>query len=136
MNIHELIGYFQNPHKSGESEYQCLCPSHDDRKASLGLKELSDGRILVHCFAGCSAVDVLGAVGLNLDAVTPQRLGDFKPARKAFNPYAVLKTISTETLLVALAALEMGSGKTLPEEDRVRLLKAAERLRGAYDLCH
>lgn len=136
MNVHELIGYFQNPHKSGESEYQCLCPAHDDRQASLGLKEMPDGRILIHCFAGCGAVDVLGAVGLTLDAVNPKRIGDFKPVRKAFNPYSVLKTISNETLLVALAALELSRGKPLLENDKNRLMIAAERLREAYYLCH
>lgn len=136
MNVHELIGYFENAHKSGESEYQCLCPAHNDRQASLGLKEMPDGRILIHCFAGCGAVDVLGAVGLTLDAVNPKRIGDFKPVRKAFNPYSVLKTISNETLLVALAALELSRGKPLLENDKNRLMIAAERLREAYHLCH
>jgi len=136
MNVHELIGYFENAYKSGESEYQCLCPAHDDRQASLGLKEMPDGRILIHCFAGCGAVDVLGAVGLTLDAVNPKRIGDFKPVRKAFNPYSVLKTISNETLLVALAALELSRGKPLLENDKNRLMIAAERLREAYHLCH
>jgi len=136
MNIHEFVGYFEKSYKSGKDEYQCLCPAHDDRTASLGIKEMPDGRILINCFAGCNAGDILGAVGLSFDDIVPKRLGDFKPVSKPFNPYAVLKAISNETLLVALAALELGNGKTLPLEDRDRLIIAAERLRRAYDICH
>lgn len=136
MNIHEFVTYFEKSYKSGKDEYQCLCPAHDDRTASLGIKELPDGRILINCFAGCNATDILGAVGLSFDDIVPKRLGDFKPVSKPFNPYAVLKAISNETLLVALAALELGNGKTLPLEDRDRLMIAAERLRKAYELCH
>ena len=136
MNIHEFIGHFEKTYKSGKDEYQCLCPAHDDRTASLGVKEMPDGRILINCFAGCSASDILAAGGLSFDDIVPKRLGDFKPVSKPFNPYAVLKSVSNETLLVALAALELGNGKTLPLEDRDRLMIAAERLRKAYDLCH
>lgn len=30
------------------------CPAHDDRSPSLSLRDGEDGRLLVHCFAGCS----------------------------------------------------------------------------------
>ena len=136
MNIHEIIGYFEKAYKSGENEYQCLCPAHNDKNASLGVKQLSDGRILINCFAGCGITDILGNVGLSLDDIVPKRLGDFKPVRKGFNPYSVLKTVSHETLLVALASIELSKGKTLPLEDHKRLMLAAERLRQAYSLCH
>ena len=66
----------------------------------------------------------------------PKRLGDFKPVSKPFNPYAVLKAISNETLLVALAGLEVANGKTLPQEDKDRLMIAVNRLREAYQICH
>ena len=42
------------------------CPAHDDRNPSLSLREV-DGKVLVHCHAGCdqrAVVDVLKARGL------------------------------------------------------------------------
>lgn len=36
----------------------CLCPAHDDSSPSLSLRQGERG-ILVHCFAGCSAENVL-----------------------------------------------------------------------------
>ena len=136
MNINDFLGYFEKSYRSGKDEYQCLCPAHNDKTASLSIKNLPDERILIHCFAGCAANDILEAVGLTFDDIVPKRLGDFKPVSKPFNPYAVLKAISNETLLVALAAIDIANGKKLPLEDQDRLMVASQRLRKAYDLCH
>jgi hypothetical protein len=136
MNINDFLSYFEKSYRSGKDEYQCLCPAHNDKTASLSIKNLPDERILIHCFAGCAANDILGAVGLTFDDIVPKRLGDFKPVSKPFNPYAVLKAISNETLLVALAGLEVSNGKTLPQEDKDRLMIAVNRLREAYQICH
>jgi putative DNA primase/helicase len=38
------------------------CPAHDDRRPSLSLADGHDGRLLVKCWAGCSACDVLSAL--------------------------------------------------------------------------
>jgi hypothetical protein len=136
MNINDFLSYFEKSYRSGKDEYQCLCPAHQDKTASLSIKNLPDERILIHCFAGCAANDILEAVGLTFDDIVPKRLGDFKPVSKPFNPYAVLKAISNETLLVALAGLEVANGKTLPQEDKDRLMIAVKRLREAYQICH
>ena len=136
MNINDFLSYFEKSYRSGKDGYQCLCPAHNDKTASLSIKNLPDERILIHCFAGCAANDILGAVGLTFDDIVPKRLGDFKPVSKPFNPYAVLKAISNETLLVALAGLEVANGKTLPQEDKDRLMIAVNRLREAYQICH
>jgi len=136
MNINDFLSYFEKSYRSGKDEYQCLCPAHNDKTASLSIKNLPDERILIHCFAGCAANDILGAVGLSFDDIVTKRLGDFKPVSKPFNPYAVLKAISNETLLVALAGLEVANGKTLPQEDKDRLMIAVNRLREAYQICH
>ena len=42
-----------------------FCPAHDDRNASLSV-HVSDGRILLHCHAGCSTEDVVNALGLTM----------------------------------------------------------------------
>jgi len=35
------------------------CPAHDDRTPSLSLADGHDGRLLVKCWVGCSAHNVL-----------------------------------------------------------------------------
>lgn len=41
------------------------CPAHDDRHASLSIRETADGKILLKCFANCDAEDVVHAAGLS-----------------------------------------------------------------------
>lgn len=38
------------------------CPAHDDRTPSLSITEAGDGRVLVHCHAGCSQSAVIDAL--------------------------------------------------------------------------
>ncbi|HEY8112485.1 MAG TPA: toprim domain-containing protein [Actinomycetes bacterium] len=40
------------------------CPAHEDRQASLSVKEATDGRILLHCHAGCPSETVITRLGL------------------------------------------------------------------------
>lgn len=57
-----------------------MCPGHADDKASLKVDVTEDGRVLLKCFASCTAVDVLDAVGLKLADLFPPRGADWKPA--------------------------------------------------------
>ena len=49
-------------------QHEAKCPAHDDRKASLRVKDGGD-RALVKCHAGCSAEDVMGKLDLPLAAL-------------------------------------------------------------------
>lgn len=42
------------------------CPAHDDKVASLSTTEGDDGRVLLHCHAGCKPEAILSAIGLTL----------------------------------------------------------------------
>jgi putative DNA primase/helicase len=44
------------------SGWVARCPAHDDRTPSLSLADGHDGRLLVKCWAGCSAHNVLAAL--------------------------------------------------------------------------
>jgi hypothetical protein len=46
---------------SGPSGSAC-CPAHDDHTPSLSITDGSDGRLLLHCFAGCSFRDIHAAL--------------------------------------------------------------------------
>jgi hypothetical protein len=43
----------------------CPVPAHDDRDPSLSISE-AGGKILVHCFAGCTIEEVCRALGIEL----------------------------------------------------------------------
>ena len=68
-NILNLLGGVK---ASGASAWQALCPSHDDKSPSLSIKETNDGTMLLRCWAGCSATDIVSAMGLQLSDLFPK----------------------------------------------------------------
>lgn len=44
--------------RTGATWLAC-CPAHDDREPSLAIRDGDDGRVLVHCHAGCDQRDVI-----------------------------------------------------------------------------
>jgi putative DNA primase/helicase len=53
------------------------CPAHDDRRASLSIGEGEDGRLLLHCHAGCDFEAILKAAGV--EATKPNGEDRSKP---------------------------------------------------------
>ena len=45
----------------GDYQLTACCPAHDDKNPSFTAKD-DNGKILVHCFAGCSQEEVIGAL--------------------------------------------------------------------------
>ena len=51
--------------------WSARCPAHADRQNSLSLALGDDGRLLVHCFAGCQPEAIVAAIGLQLRDLYP-----------------------------------------------------------------
>jgi len=51
--------------KSGAG-YSACCPAHDDQNPSLSIREGCDGKILLHCFAGCPVDSICASLGLEI----------------------------------------------------------------------
>lgn len=72
MTLHDLLGRLQGVKGNGGS-YVARCPAHDDKKASLKVDE-EDGKILLHCFAGCDTERICQAMGIQMrDLFTESR---------------------------------------------------------------
>lgn len=115
----------------GKSEWVACCPAHADKSPSLAVRETDDGRLLVHCFAGCSAVEVMAALGLTVGDLWDEPLAHHQRSiRHPFSPGAVLRAISGEALIVAIAGNDALQG-TLAADDRERMVKAVARINEA-----
>jgi hypothetical protein len=115
--------------RTGPGRWIARCPAHDDRGPSLSIRELDDGRVLVHDFAGCSIESILGAVGLAFDALFPERKSStmyVKPERQRVSSADALRAIAFEAV-----AGDIAKGKQLSEASRTRMLLAVERIQGA-----
>ena len=54
-----------NARKVGQGKWIARCPSHQDGSPSLSIREGRDGRVLLHCFAGCGTDPILTALKLS-----------------------------------------------------------------------
>lgn len=132
MSADALLARLESVKRTGDGRWIARCPAHEDRRASLAVRELADGRVLAHCFAGCAVSEVLDAAGLDMAALFPEKTTlNGKPERRPFPAADVLRAVSFETMIVALAALDMAKGKRLSDENRERLKLAATRLQAA-----
>ena len=137
MTAEALLSRLDRVKRTGNNRWIARCPAHADKGPSLAVREADDGTVLIHCFAGCSAHEIVSAAGLVLGDLFPpcsQGTHCSKSERRPFAALDVLRCIGREALIVAVAASRLARGHQIPPEDRNRLLRAAERISAAVDL--
>ena len=135
MKAQVLLCRLVRVRKTGHDRWMACCPAHDDGTPSLSIRELDDGRVLLHCFTGCAVEAILDAVGLQFGDLYPdQPLGHGLKGSEArlISARQGLEIVAKESLLVAVFAADQAQGKLLSESDRSRLMLAAGRIHAAY----
>lgn len=125
----DLQAFLQQLHvssgPSASGEYVCRCPAHDDRTASLCVREGVDHSgnlcLFVKCQAGCATADVLRAMGLTMRDLYVQQTKEqlvVHTAKQSKNkPLGKLTTVYNYTdeegvLLFQVCRYESEEGKT------------------------
>jgi hypothetical protein len=133
---HQIIERLQGVRSRPDGRWMARCPAHEDRQASLGIRETSDGRVLLHCFAGCEPLDILGVIGLEMTDLFPDRLEHHMPkvGRVSLTGDA-LRALSHELTVIKLLADDMSRG--MPSTDSCQRAKlAADRIHAAVRMCN
>jgi DNA primase len=133
MAIDVLLSRLAKVKQTGRDKWAACCPAHEDKTPSLVIRALDDGRILLHCFGGCEALDVVESLGLSMSELFPERLGEFKQIAHPFTAADALRALSRESAIVALSAADALDGKP---QDLDRIAKAAERIAEALEYVH
>ena len=68
--IERVLANLQGVRRSGAG-WMAKCPHHEDRQASLSIKEADDGKVLLHCHRGCGNIDVVASAGLSFVDLFP-----------------------------------------------------------------
>ena len=134
-----MIGNFLNKLEkvSGKKgHWTACCPAHADKNPSLAITETDDGRILLKCFAGCSAYEVVSGVGMDLTDLFPKDQSFMpseknKPVRRPFYATDLMKIIHFEALITSIAAFDMAEGRQISPKDKKRLKTAFTRINEA-----
>lgn len=110
----------------GRDQWSACCPAHGDKTPSLSIKETESGHVLVHCFAGCGAQDILESVGLTFESVMPEKLDSSSPKRRSLiTPRQAVELISQSALFVAVCAADIARGEPLSESTKAELFRHA-----------
>ena len=138
MTAEVLLSRLEKVKATGSDRWIARCPAHGDKSPSLTVRELPDGRVLVHCFTGCATDDVLAAVGLEFSDLFPEPLPEANPdqaarhrqRRQGFAALDVLQALSMETTVVAIAAGQIHRRGWLNDCEDERLALAHQRIIG------
>jgi hypothetical protein len=133
MTAATLLDRLEGMRQTGSDRWLARCPAHDDRSPSLSVRELSDGTTLLRCHAGCSALAVVKAVGLELHNLFPPRPMEHHrgPVPRSQRPHLsmdeMLAVLGQHVTLTLLAAEDVAAGRTLTPADLEALRIAAAR---------
>lgn len=129
-----LLQRLEAVQKSGKG-WRARCPACGGRSRKVSVTE-AEGRVLVYCFGGCRAIEVLEAVGLGWPDVMPPRTWPDSPderrrQRRAIRESAwasALSVLALEAKIVLFAAREIEITGGIGLEDGKRLAAAVERI--------
>lgn len=136
--IQDILNRLSKVQPRGKNAWMACCPAHNDKNPSLAISITNDDRILLKCFAGCMAVDVLHAIGLELKDLFPQY---------GLNPYGKMKRLHNEyesknkekheiehaKIVMALYESDKKSGIKLTQKDKETVFNAYKILRQANE---
>lgn len=123
----------------GKGNWVACCPSHEDKRPSLAISEKEDGRILLHCRAGCASLDVVYALGLDMKDLFPKPIADHKGLPRLSRPFSMAQAFELaryDALFLAACHNFLQEGKPLEPDTYAELQKSAERIElawGIYD---
>jgi 5S rRNA maturation endonuclease (ribonuclease M5) len=89
LTLHDLAGKLENATVRND-QLTARCPAHPDKSPSLSASIGDDGRILIHCFAGCELENILAAVSVDMADLFPdtdRKQDNAKPTIVASYPY-------------------------------------------------
>lgn len=114
----KVLSRLKGVRQSG-SKAMAQCPAHDDGSSSLSIKHLDNGKVLIHCFAGCDPESVLSAASLSWSDIYPD--DGYKPTMNK----ATREEIHSARMLMELVPIWHEQGNFNPtESDREAIYKA------------
>jgi hypothetical protein len=138
-----LLGQLDRIKQTGPVTWLASCPTanhkHGDRSRGLSIREGDDGRVLVHCHAGCAVHEVVAALGLELSDLFPQRRIDYPhhAPKGGFTGRNRIKRIPWRDLFEAihrdltvcsLAFTDLAKGKSFSQSDAATISCLADHL--------
>lgn len=138
MSVNTLLSKLERVRPTGPGRWIARCPAHVDRTPSLSIRELDDGRVLLHDFGQqCRVEDIVAELGLALEDLFPHR--PIEHASRVHRPFLredAFFALQREAGVVAIIAADMHKHRTIDDESYERLFVAVEQLEAIADLAY
>ena len=118
--LEKVLGRLDKVKQAGAGQWKACCPGHDDKDPSLSIREADDGKVLLHCWAGCTAAEITAAIGLELR--------DLFPGEKKLRQGPSKAAIEHERIVYQIGLSGQMQGCHLSAEDQARFDLAKQRL--------
>ena len=123
-----VLSCLDRPKKSGKG-HVAKCPAHDDAGPSLSLREGDDGRVLLHCFAGCTTAAVVAAMGLRMaDLFPPSNTPRRPPPAPGVSRRELQAAAGFERSILFLLRCDAKAGRPISQTDMRRGQVARQRV--------
>jgi hypothetical protein len=123
-----LLASLEGVRKTSDNKWQARCPSHKDKSPSLGIK-LDGDKILVKCWAGCGAVEVLSSIGLEWSDLFPDKPDTGKYIAPRFSKSEFFDVAIKEANIMMLALMDVMGQREISRENWERVLVSIEKLK-------
>lgn len=134
MSAETLLNRLNNVRQTAPCRWLARCPAHEDRSPSLSVRELNDGRVLMHDFGGCETEAVLAAIDLTLGDLFTRPLGELAASSSAMTARDLLVMLDHEVTVAVLILNDVVQRRTVNEPQVRRLMHAARRIGTARDM--
>lgn len=107
----------------------------------MSVRETQDGTVLIKCFAGCGALDIIKKVGMRPGDLFPQEYRAPVTQRGPTRPNHwharndAMKAVMRETQLVGLVAADIAEGRKVTTLDAERCMEAVVKIQQALKAC-
>ena len=125
MKASEFVNRLDKVRQVKANQYEACCPAHHDNNPSLKVSETEDGRILIKCWAGCSALDVITAVGCEWQDLFPDGDKNYRSVA-SFMGIRPAGTINDRIVDIAIHTPTTGLTDSQREEWKKAELKGGE----------
>lgn len=128
---------------TGAGTWLASCPTsahrHGDRSRGLSIREGDDGRVLIHCFAGCPVHEVVDALGMELADLFPVRSIEYpnhapkggiigRGRVKRISWRDLLEALQLDIRACSLAFSDLAAGKAFSQADAASIARMAGHL--------
>ncbi len=116
--IENILHRLNGVKETKPDQWVAICPSHSDRNPSLAIKRGDDGRVLLKCWAGCGAADIVEASGLELKDLFEQPIKWHKSSRERLYPNYknILKLTRHDLGIILIVTMDIHKSRNISDE--------------------